>query len=434
MPTIVTQQFQIDNAKNFMAQFSAPNTNSLYMFLAKAAPWNTDFEIPPEPEDNSQNYFRVWDEMLAMKRIDSVDMSYVVRRINWAKGKIYAEYDNLDDNLFTKDFFVLTSEFNVYKCIDNNNGSESTVEPTGTSINMFNTSDGYRWKYLYTLDIIDRLKFLTPNWMPVKKNSEVSAAAKDGAIEHVKIFNGGANYSVRANVAIFGDGANASIGLRQNLGVIYEPIYYNVGSGYRFASAYAVDIGNSQAKGANLRVVLSPLGGHGFDPIKELGSKYIMIYTKTEYNEGFGDFPGGFTYRKLGLIKNPKLIDGTIANVSSITALHGANLSNINGQFTIGEYIEGIQSGANVFLVTSTTTEGNGRIRFSQSQGLTNNYISFSIGESIIGKTSGATASVSKKLTSNILQDTGEILYIENRYAVTRVPSQTDTLHLVLEF
>lgn len=433
MPTIVTQQFKIDNAKNFMAQFTTPNTNSLYMFLAKATPWNTDFEIPPDPQDNSQNYFKLWDEILAMKRINFTDMSHVVRRINWTKNTVYSEYDNLDNDLFSKDFFVLNSEFNVYKCIDNASNSESLVEPTGKSLNIFSTADGYKWKYLYTLDVSDRLKFLTANWMPVKTDPAVSAVAKDGAIEHVKIFNGGTDYSIRANLYISGDGTGANIGFRQNLGVIYEPIYYDNGTRYRFANTFVTD-SNSRGRGANVRAILSPIGGHGSDTIRELGAKYVMLYTKTEYNEGFGDFPGGFSYRKLGIIKNPKTSSNAIANVSSLTALEGLVLANVIGTFSAGEYVEGVSSNANAYIVSTTATDGNGRIRYSQVEGVTNNFISFTVGENLIGKSSGATAQITTKLASNISQDTGEILYVENRYAVTRVPSQTDTLHLVLEF
>jgi len=65
---------------------------------------------------------------------------------------------------------------------------------------------------------------------------------------------------------------------------------------------------------------------------------------------------------------------------------------------------------------------------------LTKNFKPFTIGESIIGKTSGATARVSTRLDSETTADTGEILYVENRIPITKSPDQSDSLHLVLEF
>ena len=77
---------------------------------------------------------------------------------------------------------------------------------------------------------------------------------------------------------------------------------------------------------------------------------------------------------------------------------------------------------------------GNGYIRYIQSFGTTENYKPFTIGESVIGRTSGATAIVTQSLISEVMQDTGEILYLENRELVTRTIDQTDNLHLVIEF
>ena len=35
--------------------------------------------------------------------------------------------------LFDSTFYVLNSDFNVYKCLDNNSGAQSVVQPTGTN-------------------------------------------------------------------------------------------------------------------------------------------------------------------------------------------------------------------------------------------------------------------------------------------------------------
>jgi hypothetical protein len=360
-------------------------------------------------------------------------MVNVIKRIDWATQTVYAEYDHEDADLLTKNFYVINRDFDVYKCIDNFGGSASTVEPSGKSLNIFKTSDGYKWKYLYTVSTADRLKFLTSNWMPVRTNVDVATAAKDGAIENIKIYNGGLDYSVYSKVIVEGDGGSANISTRQSLGVIYDFVYTNSGSKYRFANAY---ISDNQGSGrlANIRAILSPVNGHGYDPVLELGAYYVMLNVKAEYNEGYGDFPTGFTFRKVGIVKNPLGTANVIANAATLTGLVGITVSNVTGTFTNNEYLTGITSRANAYAVTSNVVSGNGYIRYIQSFGTTENYRAFTIGESIIGKTSGATAIVTNTLSTEVLQDTGEIIYLENREPVTRTIDQTDNLHLVIEF
>jgi hypothetical protein len=206
MPNLVTKKFKIINARNFIEQFSVSSGNSLYMFLAKANQWAADNDTPLNPEDTQESYSTLWDEIISLKRVSPSSILSVARRINWEANKVYAEYDNEDSNLLEKDFYVLNRDYEVYKCIDNFNGSQSRVEPTGKSLNIFTTSDGYKWKYMYSITTADRLRFLTQYWMPVRLDSSVAAAAKDGAIENIKIFNGGLDYSIRANVVIEGEG------------------------------------------------------------------------------------------------------------------------------------------------------------------------------------------------------------------------------------
>ena len=433
MPNKVTKKFKISNAKSFKESFGPNLSNYLYIFFARPNPWLTADE-PLVPTDSQLDEAQIWDEIISLKKINYSDISLVVRRVNWAAQNVYSEYDDQDSALLDKDFYVLNSELNVYKCIDNFNGSPSIIEPTGKGLDVFRTADGYKWKYLYSIPVSDKLKFLTNNWMPVSVNTEVAAAAKDGAIENIKIFNGGLDYSILANVVIQGDGAGANIVARQSLGVIYDFIYNNSGSGYRFANAYVTDPYNSYGRGANIRAILSPVGGHGKDPNYELGAKYIMVNARADYNEGFGDFPGTFTYRKLGLIKNPEKYDGTIANVSTMISLPGLELSNVNGTFSISEYVEGLTSGSNSYAVVGNINGSVGTLRYVQTNYLTSNFKSFTVGETVVGKKSGATALIANILLPETTQDTGDILYIENRDPITRSANQTDNLHLVIEF
>lgn len=432
MPNIVTNKLKIDNAKNFKNGVSLTSGNSLYLFLSKPSPWSGDGTVP-EPMDYSLDTAKTWDEMVSLKRIIPTDIAHVVKRIDWAKYKSYAAYDNLDPDLFTKPFYVINSEFNVYKCIYNNNENESLVEPTGNSLDIITLSDGYRWKYMYSIGIGDRLKFLTNKWMPVLSDGLVVANAKPGAIEQIKILNTGFNYDQSSSIVIEGDGSSVSVSPKLDLGVLYDFVYYNTGMNYRYATARLVD-NTGSGRYANIQPVISPWNGHGYDPVLELNASLLMINSKTTYTEGFGDFPGNFSYRIIGIVKNPLSANGSIATSTTLNALSGITLRSASNNFSQYEFVQGSLSYANAYVVVSNISAGNGYVKFIQNFDLTSNYNNFLPGETIIGKTSGATAIVSNLLYPEIMKDEGDILYIENKSPIIRTTEQTDNLHLVIEF
>jgi hypothetical protein len=101
-------------------------------------------------------------------------------------------------------FYVVTDEYNVYQCIDNNNGAHSTVKPTGTSVDAVKTIDGYIWKFLYTIPIALRNKFLTDQYMPVVtalRDQFYSA----GSLKTVRIDQSGTGYT-SGTITVQGDG------------------------------------------------------------------------------------------------------------------------------------------------------------------------------------------------------------------------------------
>ena len=101
-------------------------------------------------------------------------------------------------------FYVVTDEFNVYQCLDNDNSTPSTVKPTGTTVDAIQTSDGYIWKFLYTIPIALRNKFLTDTYMPVVtalRDQFYSA----GSLKTVRINQAGSGYS-SGSITVQGDG------------------------------------------------------------------------------------------------------------------------------------------------------------------------------------------------------------------------------------
>ena len=101
-------------------------------------------------------------------------------------------------------FYVITDEFNVYKCLDNNNGAISEYKPIGTTVDPVTFPDGYMWKFLYNIPIALRTKFLTDEYVPVVtalRNQFYS----NGNIQTVRVDQAGSGYT-SATISVQGDG------------------------------------------------------------------------------------------------------------------------------------------------------------------------------------------------------------------------------------
>lgn len=432
MPSIVTNEFKIYNADRFAESLTGNANSKVYMFIGRPYSWSND-SSPPTPNVNPNSSYEYWDDMMAMRRINSSDVKNVIPRNNWTTGTVYTEFDNIS-NLFDTDFYVVTSQYKVYKCIFNNNGGQSTIEPTSTTTNVFTTADGYRWKYMYSLAETDVLKFLTTNYMAVNTDSSVSSAAIDGGIHNVKLVSGGSGYSNLGNliVTVTGDGANANVTANIVLGAIDKFIINDPGFDYRYANILVSGGGGTGASG---RAIISPNGGHGYDPKSELGGYYIMVNGRFNYSYGNEDFPVVNDYRRIGLIRDPiSRYTNQIATEVSLNTNYTMNVSVSSGTFTIDEFITGANTSANAKLVVANVSGGFGYFRYFQANGVTSNYTDFAVGESITGTSSGAIASINSIRQPEAVHDSGKIIYVLNRTPITRRFNQAENVHIVVEF
>jgi hypothetical protein len=211
MPAIITNAFRTYNADNFIGSFA---TNKMYLMIGKADSWSgvsagqytegspSDTAIPT-PIDTTVAPFIHHNDMIAAKLINTSDVSHVVKRTDWTSGTVYTEYNHLQDDQIDQTFFVMTDQYNIYKCISNYGGLASTVKPTGQSASIIETSDNYRWKFMYEVQQADVLKYVTTDWIPIKYLTSndgtaqwtVQQAAVDGALEHIDVTAGGTGYT-----------------------------------------------------------------------------------------------------------------------------------------------------------------------------------------------------------------------------------------------
>ena len=292
--------------------------STTYCFLSHIDPWGDD-NNPPQPTQDQQYLKGIFKSIFVAKMININDISPVIQRIDWTLGQIYDYYqDNID--MFSTDGYLLNLKFyvrnkydQVFKCLWNNNGSVVSDEPYfqpgsyGTN-NIYKGSDGYKWKYIYTIDAGLKRKFMDPTWMPAPVGANtpnpIQSSAGFGDIEAVNIINTGSNYdSANAiiTVSITGDGTGAMATATESGGQITDIIITNTGTNYTYAN---VSVSSSAGSGATAIAPVSPIGGHGFDVISELGCSRVMFTCQFSGTEG-GVLPVDIDYRQIGLLVNP---------------------------------------------------------------------------------------------------------------------------------
>jgi len=120
-----TKDLSINNAKAFLSSLNASDGRStknsviLYAVLGN----NKEYENEPTPvlpPDNEQYLqYESHRNFIGGKKITVEDVSHVVPRYDWESGTIYSMYRDTDTDMYDRVYYVLTDEFNVYKCIYN---------------------------------------------------------------------------------------------------------------------------------------------------------------------------------------------------------------------------------------------------------------------------------------------------------------------------
>lgn len=333
---------------------------SYYFAASKHSPWADDND-PDTPADNLQSVYDFQREMILGKIITRSDVAYMVRKITWVANTVYSHYDDTVESLFDTDFYVLTDENKIYKCIDNNNDSRSTVKPTGVLTTNFSTADGYVWKYMYTLSTANNSKFSTSDYIPVDANSSVSSAAVNGAVEFVQIETAGSGYRGFANGFIQQVISNTLFKVETS-GTATTNGYYN-------NSALYIDAGTGSGQIAVVNDYIVNTTGHYISTATNLDSPALdttSVYLISPQVKFYGDGTGLKAYANVA-------VAGNIYSISAINILNrGQNYS-----YCVAEIVANTAygSGATLRPVLSPKS-GHG---YNQAEELGSSFISISV-------------------------------------------------------
>lgn len=491
------------NTGNNAAITATLNNTIYYLFLGRTEPYTDENTADPVVENDFSGFRRMYDQMVIGTKLDTTNFNPLVPMVKWTSNTVYAEFDDQDNNITTDAFYVLTSNNKVFKCIYNNFGAPSTIEPTdSTPSGMPSTlSDGYRWYYLYSITNTQNTTFSTSNYMPVFKEANVVANAISGAILNVKVTSSGNGYpaangtitfanngtilisssvvsipnyyanstltvvgnnnlvtnhtilssssnngaqqvriantftaneiapgytfTIGPTVNVVGDGSGfkGHCVMNANNGSVISINVFNAGNGYNYANVTFV-AASGLGSGATARAVISPPGGHGADPVAELFCEHLGV--SGTFSNTISAFNQDFTFRTIGIVKNPISYGNTVAYPSaSFSQTVKINVANVNMKsFANGEYAYGKSSGARVVIVSSNSS-------VATVSGFDGKLIA---GETLTGATSNAAFTINSIANQPALDlYSGQIIYLNNILPAIHSSNTSEQIRIVIK-
>ena len=519
MSAVVTDQFRIDNANSFIDSILS-SSNSYYVFLGLPNPISAGFGRtttgwPSNPIDNFDYQTHYRDTMMFGKKINSTNVRRVVKKNTWVTNIRYDMYrhdynvnfeapNSNTSNLYRSKYYVINSDFQVYICIDNGStgkpgttsakGEVSSVEPNFTDVEPVTLSDGYTWKYLYTVSPSDIIKFDSIEYVVLPNNWSTSTDAQiknirnagnsdinKNQIKKVYIEDGGSSYNgpKTETCNILGDGEGAKVSVTvDNTGKITSTKVVSGGYGYTYGIVDLSPIYNDQQEQSGLGKlipIIPPSKGHGYDLYKELGADKVLIYAR--FDDSTKDYPIDTSFAQVGILKNPlKNSSSDLYTANEFSSLDsfkisdelesspvGVKITQTVGDNTARGYVASYDDDTKIvkyfqdrslFYVNGQDQSDNTEVsslskvlKISSSGGsITFAYPSGNVPKSLDTGLSGITTSSNNKIVNlgvsytngvaepEINKKTGEIIYISNRTAVKRDLRQKEDVKIVLEF
>ena len=268
--------------------------------------------------------------------------------------------------------------------------------------------------------------------------------------------------SLTANVApfarIIGDGHGQEIVLTANSSAansVGGVTVVNSGNSFTTATLDVLQQGTGAGASAAITPIIPPKGGHGYDPVTELGGYFIMVNSKLTQDES-GTFTTTNDFRKIGLLTDPNS-DGAFTKYSGTTATQAktftftSNTAAISGDITISQnsvgangataYVVDVNASASTIRVIDVTNGANASAGYDGKPGsfqcTTSNVASGFSGVSAATATftyTGGSAVLTNVANGSMQIGSGDVIYIENRAPVARASDQTEDIKLIIEF
>ena len=452
MPAIITTPLKRLMMTNLLSDIT-DNGNRYYIAIGKADDWDSS-DTPPVPFNTAREERNARHAMQSVKSV--ADVSFVIPRTTWSSGAIYSSFNDNVSGHPVQNYYVVTDENQVYICLRQakdaaGNTIVSTIKPTGFSTKDFQTADGYVWKFLYSISAPNASKYLAANYMPVRyidlidSNSSTTDIEQKGiqdaaipkAIVGYRIASGGTGYTSAPSIVINGDGTGAAATATVSGGTVTKVEVRDsagelvIGTGYNNAQVVVGGAGT----GAAVFPILSAPGGIGADPRVDLRASAIMLNTKPDGFEG-GEFVIGNDFRQVSILKNPTDYTGAPLTAIAANALRALTFDTITSGFSPDKTILGGTSGAKAYINKVDSDQ----VWYHQTE--TTGFGAFAEGE-VITETDGAGTGVLNPIgvdtdskaydSASVDYLSGDLLYIDNRAAISRSAEQQEDIKIIIQ-
>lgn len=190
MAEVLTTKFKSDTTRLFIEDIKS---NDYYIMASGIERFDA------VNSQSSDNEFK--EKILFGKKVYSDDVHFMIKYYPWQRDQVYVQYDDAIDLEDQKFYAVVgptnndTGDYRIFKCLFNNDGAKVQAPPAwnaNTDSQIYQTADGYLWKYMYDLSDLNFEAYNALGYIPIKSDEFVvdpTANTTGGQVSDIFVTN-----------------------------------------------------------------------------------------------------------------------------------------------------------------------------------------------------------------------------------------------------
>lgn len=225
MASVIKRGFRTFDALNFIDRVDlntgGSTDHNIYIALSKNTEWS-DEDNPDTPVDTVAAETAFWSETIGFQRVAPNDVTLVVPRYNWENGATFVTHDTSNADAYSSRFYCINSLHQVFKveAITQSNPTTVTEPIYSTGNSVIDTSDGYKWRFLYELSQSDIANTIQDDWLPVNIGARQTSSQKADGDTRAEWTLGAKHVLLRTKITDAGIPLNISY---RQIGLIMDP-------------------------------------------------------------------------------------------------------------------------------------------------------------------------------------------------------------------
>ena len=457
MSAIITENFRRNNTSAFLADTAS---NHYYVGLGKSDPWNNNEAsnlVVPDPLGTYLDEQEIKNNLISLIGVTSDNGTKVVPNNKFVAFSYYKAYDPLNDNCFYTSTLVggisnlpcyVTVSDKIFLCLyaPSSVATQTPVYSNETDkYKPFVLSDGYVWILLDIINISLLNTVNTDQFISITKDLAISTSLatittqQGNLLYGFNILNGGSNYvsgdTFTFTYTIGTSTTPTTVSITPTIvnGSVTVLPYNIVSSMLLNVSSCTVSVTTSTGTGFGAIAKIAPSVGFAYRPYKVLPSWYAALSVKATgliSNDGFY-----IPYRQISVIKNPEFSGATVDPLITLRALPYFTISTApNTTLSTGDILNIASTETKIVFDTYVYESGLHKIYYHQNNVSNYGDTSAYAGKTLTNSNSTTVGTISNRVLGEYTANTGDVIFIENRKAITRSESQTEEIKIIIQF